>query len=343
MALSFTEGSIGGDIERVPLDRARGVLRHGAATAAGARRRGRRVQGADRAPTASPSRRKLTADGHALLLINPHTSFFFRSELQMTSDEGLNAYGAVDLGPVLHLPGLQRPRRLDAHLHRRRHRRRVRRDHRAQGRQAVLPLRRGAAAGDDARRSPCRTAAATARWRSAQLHRLPHPPRPDRARGRRQVDRHRPDEQADRGAGAVVRLRTKASDYAAFREGRRAEGQLVEQHDLRRRQGRDRATCIRSSSRGATTASTTPSRWTAAIRRPTGRACMPLDETPHVLNPPNGWVFNTNNWPYSAAGAGQPEARRLSRATWTPSARIPAASHAIRVLDRPQATSPCRR
>src|SRR5207237_9622461 len=29
---------------------------------------------------------------------NPHTSFFFRSELQMTSDEGLNAYGAVTWG-----------------------------------------------------------------------------------------------------------------------------------------------------------------------------------------------------------------------------------------------------
>ena len=35
---------------------------------------------------------------HALLLINPHTSFFFRSELQVSSDEGLNAYGAVTWG-----------------------------------------------------------------------------------------------------------------------------------------------------------------------------------------------------------------------------------------------------
>src|SRR5690242_11553696 len=41
---------------------------------------------------------ELTASHHALLLINPHTSFFFRSELQMTSDEGLNAYGAVTWG-----------------------------------------------------------------------------------------------------------------------------------------------------------------------------------------------------------------------------------------------------
>lgn len=39
-----------------------------------------------------------TASGNALLLINPHTSFFFRSELHMSSDEGLNAYGAVTWG-----------------------------------------------------------------------------------------------------------------------------------------------------------------------------------------------------------------------------------------------------
>ena len=32
------------------------------------------------------------------MLINPHTSFFYRSELQMVSDEGLNAYGAVTWG-----------------------------------------------------------------------------------------------------------------------------------------------------------------------------------------------------------------------------------------------------
>src|SRR6185503_21231062 len=29
-----------------------------------------------------------------------------------------------------------------------------------------------------------------------------------------------------------------------------------------------------------------------------------FDEAPNVINPPNGWVYNTNNWPYSAAGPG---------------------------------------
>ncbi len=39
-----------------------------------------------------------SATGNALLLINPHTSFYFRSELQMVSEQGLNAYGAVTWG-----------------------------------------------------------------------------------------------------------------------------------------------------------------------------------------------------------------------------------------------------
>src|SRR6185437_1016642 len=39
-----------------------------------------------------------TVGHHALLLINPHTSFYFRAEVQMVSDEGLDAYGAVTWG-----------------------------------------------------------------------------------------------------------------------------------------------------------------------------------------------------------------------------------------------------
>ena len=39
-----------------------------------------------------------SATKNALLLINPHTSFYFRSEVQMVSQAGLNAYGAVTWG-----------------------------------------------------------------------------------------------------------------------------------------------------------------------------------------------------------------------------------------------------
>ncbi|WP_425389599.1 acylase [Ekhidna sp.] len=40
----------------------------------------------------------LTESGNAMLLINPHTSFYFRGEVHVVSEEGLNAYGAVTWG-----------------------------------------------------------------------------------------------------------------------------------------------------------------------------------------------------------------------------------------------------
>jgi acyl-homoserine-lactone acylase len=41
---------------------------------------------------------KSTKSGDATLLINPHTSFYFRPEVHVVSEEGLNAYGAVTWG-----------------------------------------------------------------------------------------------------------------------------------------------------------------------------------------------------------------------------------------------------
>jgi acyl-homoserine-lactone acylase len=94
MALSFSEGSIGGDIERISLSELEKFY-------GGTRSVALEDPLAFREPSGSNGiaiSPKITTGGHALLLINPHTSFFFRSELQMTSDEGLNAYGAVTWG-----------------------------------------------------------------------------------------------------------------------------------------------------------------------------------------------------------------------------------------------------
>ena len=41
---------------------------------------------------------KRSASGNAMLYINPHVPFYFRSEAQMVSEEGLNAYGAATWG-----------------------------------------------------------------------------------------------------------------------------------------------------------------------------------------------------------------------------------------------------
>jgi len=115
MALSFTEGSIGGDIERVNLKQLQELYDKPTEPVISS------VQSApaiDLIAMETPARAEQlqSTDGelggsngiaiapsntighHALLLINPHTSFFFRSELQMSSDEGLNAYGAVTWG-----------------------------------------------------------------------------------------------------------------------------------------------------------------------------------------------------------------------------------------------------
>jgi acyl-homoserine-lactone acylase len=50
-----------------------------------------------------------------------------------------------------------------------------------------------------------------------------------------------------------------------------------------------------------------------------------IDESPNVMNPPNGWVQNTNNWAYSAAGPTAP-GRRTTPPTWTATVRTRGAS-----------------
>src|SRR5688572_7100922 len=93
MALSFSEGSIGGDISYVDEAALKALYDRGEARTA------------TNMPWSEPQGsngiaigRSRSASGNPLLLINPHTSFFFRDVVQMTSGDGLNAYGAVTWG-----------------------------------------------------------------------------------------------------------------------------------------------------------------------------------------------------------------------------------------------------
>ncbi len=112
MALTFSEGSIGGDIERVNLGRLEEFYGQPSNAQAALDREpssamlamvpsGLNEPDLDEEPTGSngiaiaPAN---TSAGNALLLINPHTSFFFREELHMVSEQGLDAYGAVTWG-----------------------------------------------------------------------------------------------------------------------------------------------------------------------------------------------------------------------------------------------------
>jgi acyl-homoserine-lactone acylase len=98
MALSFTEGSIGGDIETISLEQLRAFYGNGQAVATSTDESGLFAEAEPSGSNGIAISPSNTVARRALLLINPHTSFFFRSELQMTSDEGLNAYGAATWG-----------------------------------------------------------------------------------------------------------------------------------------------------------------------------------------------------------------------------------------------------
>ena len=94
MALSFSEGSIGGDIEKVELKQL-AAFYGGRKDVSALPQLEQGEPGGSNGIAIAPSN---TIQHHALLLINPHTSFFFRSELQMVSGDGLDAYGAVTWG-----------------------------------------------------------------------------------------------------------------------------------------------------------------------------------------------------------------------------------------------------
>lgn len=98
MPLMFSEGSIGGNISVVPLGRLKDFyedrktsMRNASDNTDLYEKESIGSNGFAIAPAKSVT-------GNALLLINPHTSFYFRSEVQMVSQEGLNAYGAVTWG-----------------------------------------------------------------------------------------------------------------------------------------------------------------------------------------------------------------------------------------------------
>jgi acyl-homoserine lactone acylase PvdQ len=100
MPMYFSEGSIGGDIERISTDKIRAFYEEGVvfgkAEEAEIKKSNEELepQGSNGIAISG----KLTQSGNAMLLINPHTSFYFRGEVHVVSEEGLNAYGAVTWG-----------------------------------------------------------------------------------------------------------------------------------------------------------------------------------------------------------------------------------------------------
>lgn len=100
MPLFFFEGSIGGDLEQISTAQLKAFYEP-KATLGLTQEQELVTPLLFEEPTGSngiaiaPS---LSESGNAMLLINPHTSFYFRPEVHVISEEGLNAYGAVTWG-----------------------------------------------------------------------------------------------------------------------------------------------------------------------------------------------------------------------------------------------------
>ncbi|HEY9168647.1 MAG TPA: acylase [Lutibacter sp.] len=102
MPMYFSEGSIGGDIENISTENIKSFYEDKSEKSSNtAQVYDGLLRLNDDEPRGSNGfaiSGKLTKSGKAMLLINPHTSFYFRGEVHVVSEEGLNAYGAVTWG-----------------------------------------------------------------------------------------------------------------------------------------------------------------------------------------------------------------------------------------------------
>jgi acyl-homoserine lactone acylase PvdQ len=306
MALTFTEGSIGGDIERINTRALRDFYgNQSMGLAPASNDLGILTPDPDDEPTGSNGIAIAPANtlrGNALLLINPHTSFFFRSELQMTSDEGLNAYGAVTWGQIFIYQGFNEQAgwmhtssgvdNIDEFLET------------VTERDGQVFYEHGGSEYPVRTRTldlAYRTDAGMAR-KKFEVYYTRHGP-VVRRQGEQWVSislMHDP-------VNALIQsyIRTKADDLETFMEsmGRHtnssnntlyadADGNIAYLHSnfIPRRDNSLDWTSPVDGSDPAT-------EWGEPLR---------IDETPNVINPPNGWVFNTNDAPWMAAGSNSP-------------------------------------
>ena len=324
MALSFTEGSIGPDIERAPLDKREAF--YGGRPSAG-------LSDAEALKFKEPSGSNgiavgpaSTRDGHALLLINPHTSFFFRAEQQVSSDEGLNAYGASTWGQFFIYQGF------NAHA-------------------GWMHTSTGADTVDEFAETIVRKDGKLfykygAELRPVTVSTIAVPYKGDGGKPARFTvfhTHHGPIVRADGDKWIAMSLmfkpiealeqsfgRTKTTDLASFLKvaglaanssnntlfaDSKGETALLLPQFMPKRDNRFDYTKPVDGSNPATD-------WNGLV---------PFEQTPHVVNPTRGWVYNSNDAPWSAAGPGTLKAADFPRYMDQAgeNARTP---HAIRVL-----------
>ena len=325
MPLAFSDGSIGPDIESVNLTQLAAFYGGRAGTVSSALQLERDADRGSNGIAIAPSN---TLSHHALLLINPHTSFFFRAEVQVTSQEGLNAYGAVTWGQFFVYQGFNdragwmhsstNADNIDEYLETVT----KRGDH--------FVYRYGA------EERPVAEDKAVVRYRTPQgtsqkdftIYRTHHGPIMREANGKWVSIRL-----MQRPVNALIQsfTRMKAKDLKSFRQTMElhtnssnnttfadADGDIAYFHSnfIPRRD--------------------TSFDWTRPVDgsdpRTEWKGVLSVDESPNAINPPNGWVYNTNNWPWSAAGPFSPKRSDFPAYVEISKEESPRGRHALKVL-----------
>jgi acyl-homoserine-lactone acylase len=326
MPLAFSDGSIGPDIESV--NQTQLAAFYGGWPGGSVTSRLQLERDADRGSNGVAIAPSNTLSHHALLLINPHTSFFFRAEVQVASQEGLNAYGAVTWGQFFVYQGFNE---------------RAGWMHSSTGADNIDEyLETVTKRGDHfvyrygAEERPVTEEKAVVRYRTPQ--------------GMSQKDftilrtHHGPIVREMNGKWVSVRLmqrpmdaliqsftRMKARDLKSFRETMElhtnssnnttfadADGDIAYFHSnfIPRRD--------------------TSFDWTRPVDgsdpRTEWKGVLSVDESPNAVNPPSGWVYNSNNWPWSAAGPFSPKRSDFPVYVELSKEESPRGRHALKVL-----------
>jgi acyl-homoserine-lactone acylase len=335
MALSFTEGSIGGDIESIdliklqkfyaPQDQQNSRPSRSSALAGPALTAFTEPPpGGSNGFAIAPSR---SASGHALLWINPHTSYYFRSELQMVSEQGLNVYGAVTWGQFFVYQGF------NAHNGWM---------HTSYGGDAIDEYAETIVHQPDGfyyKYGPA--------LRKLKVSHVTIPFRQGTGMGYRKFvvyhSHHGPIIRAEDGRWIAIKLlqdpvpaleqsylRTKTADYASFRKTQDmrtdtsnntvyadADGTIAYFHGnfIPKRDPKFDFTHPVDGSNPAT-------EW---------QGPHALEDTITLQNPSNGWILNTNNWPFTAAGEASPKRENYPVYMWI-KGENPRGIHAVEVL-----------
>ncbi len=334
MALPFSEGSIGWDLETIRLRQLEAFYSTPATVAAtspaevrvaDAGREYQEPTGSNGFAIAPPN----TANGKALLLINPHTSFFFRSEMQVTSDAGLNAYGAATWGQFFIYQGFNEKAgwmhtsssvdQIDEYL------------------ETVSGAAGGFTYSHDGAERPVvsdtvrlsfKTDSGT-RTREFITYRTHHGP-VIRSSGGKWVTIKLMQEPVK--ALTQSFLRTKATDHASFTA------------TMRNHTNSSNNTIFADASGNIAYfhANFVPKRdpafdWSRPVDGSTSatewKGIHTVEQSPDLLNPSNGWIQNTNNSPWSAAGAQSRRARDFAP-YFDEGSENPRGLHAIEVLTR---------